>query len=714
MFLLNSFNQKDSSYLVFLDLKTKEIKYFKLNSDTHYFIRSLEPDETIESEIIEGYAFESKVQKEKTRFVKYKCLPSQEREIIKKQQEEYPFSRFYDIQVDTVNRFCLENNIKLYCNYEITNTIDSLKYLNDDLSLLKKLTISIKIQNSNSTIKIPRVCEIHESKQDLKCEFTKQEIDFIEIQEIISIECFDGNTHIKFDSIFEYQNILDFLDYFKKFNPDVVQTFNWTQIHYLWQRCLWFKEKKIDENLPELFINTLSRNSENKLSVDELCYFTFPRYKLKNGNYTSAFIETDCFSKTCFKYQFKNVLFNRIVVNCWMLEMDEINWDPYDIIKVHNYIQKKRYLNLLLQMTGRDLNTTYDKYLNKMLLCHNTIKKYNPYVFLHYPIIEEKIKIPGGMNINIESKVNKGDIIIIDYNHFYPSLILKHNLSLDCLTHNGNLVYYNEKDTLNLLPKEKREGAIPRTIQALLDKRYTIESRIKIAKDLETKENLNIIKTTTKLNTNIVYGIMGLQSTANKLTAPELASAITHNGAIWLQTLIEKLEPFGEIISADTDGVMMKRESNIDEVLKEINTLSGGFLKPEIKSKLKAVIPIHKKTWVGIDSNNEFLNKGVITVTDRPFIKAFKKEMYTFLMCKKVTLESFLEKLKTFLSDWKTNESVYEIKWFLPSIFKAYMKQDKLFDDFMVLVLEIFKITKLQDKNKEIEKTLLIWSKSLK
>lgn len=716
MFLIDAYGTKDDAYLMFLDIETGEIVW-KMLPRCYYVLRRVSDTSKISEKDLsdiwkyrKGYTYEMNEKNEtESVFEVIRCNPSGEQGLLKNIMKN---SQVYETQRDNLLQSLREGGIELYRNYDVpihaetVYTKGSLEEMfkqdendidEDDVfgftpqiitpheidpfarsTQLSHATIGIKVNPSNHYMQIPRVDTLHcfalkRNKTFLEL-FACQTIALIKFQfrvwrkdgweiESASFDKGTNPTRAEFKSkrcTDDYGIIVAFLNTFERINPDVVQIHN-AKIHYLYQRCVWYGEKKYDTELQYRFLKVMNRTESRtkgmsfgpQITSANLMDFCFPLVKAAskyknpaNGEErtTRAFLDYGDFSKCSHKYSFQNALLGRILVNYSLFDGNEFGVSPMDIEKIDKNIMDNGYLDLLLDMTGVELYLPSRFYNSNLVQCFNLIKKYNPDVFFpHGTKYNSKVKFNGGSRFESKFKLHqaKGDekILMIDFESYYTEMFVGTNASPDVQTNlktpNAIIVQYdnNPNALIAFRSPTERVGAIPNTIKKLLAERKECKHQIQILSNHVEQENVwslidqrkvdaelerslmhwKIKERIKKLYGNKIFGCTGCQvgTATNPLAYGKIPAAITFNGRkYWvelcedLQELSSELKSVCEILFGDTDGMIVKTEfekEEIQKILGEFQKKNGGHLRPVIKEEFSAIITVNEKSWVGLE-----------------------------------------------------------------------------------------------------------------
>ncbi len=763
MFLIDAYGTKDDAYLMFLDLESNEIVWKMLPRCYYVLHRISDPSKIPKDELDDvwryrkGYTYEMNEKNEtESVFEVIRCNPSNEQGTLKRIMSKSSDPQVYETQKDILLHALREGGIELYINYNVPvraevvytkgllrelqyptgslidefNEFDQLQPLERGLEIkpckadpfersrqLTHATIGIRVNPSNHYMQIPRVDTLH-------CFALKRNKTFLELfacQTIASIKCrfrvWGGNgweirpamfdkgtsptlTEFKYKKgTDDYGIIVDFLNWFEKFDPDVVQIYN-AKIHYLYQRCVWFSEKKYDTELHFRFLKVMNRIGSKteditffgpQITSANLMDFCFPLVKAaskyKNPatgeeRATRCFLDYGDYSKCSHKYSFQNALLGRILVNYSLFDGDEFSVNPMDVGQIDKNVMEHGYLDLLLDMTGVELYLPSRFYNSNLIQCYNLIKKYNPDVFFpHGTKYNAKVKFQGGSRYGAKHTLHqaRGDekIWMVDFESFDTGMFVWSNASPDVQTSlktpNAVVVQYGggQNDFIAFRSPNERVGAIPNTIKKLLAERKECKVKIReIEESLfensqpqESLMHLKIKERIKKLYGNKIYGCTGCQigTLTNPLAYGKIPAAITFNGRkFWselcadLEELSGDLESVCEILFGDTDGMIVKTKFEKDEIQKILEAFqakNGVLLKPVIKEEFSAIVTVNEKSWVGLQkvmnpetglTEEVFVNKGVITKIKPLLHRKMHEEVLKFVMkTDEITIENY-------------------------------------------------------------------------
>lgn len=151
----------------------------------------------------------------------------------------------------------------------------------------------------------------------------------------------------------------------------------------------------------------------------------------------------------------------------------------------------------------------------------------------------------GGLHGAIPKYHGKGYFLMIDVTSLYPSLMIRYGLiSRSCADPKQYVEIYNT--------------------------------------NLEMKKTKNPLRPAYKLVCNKTYG--GMKDVNNALYDPRQANNVCVHGQLLLLDLIEKLEPYSELIQSNTDGLLIKMpgadtEENRDKFFNKIDSIVSEWEK---------------------------------------------------------------------------------------------------------------------------------------
>lgn len=185
----------------------------------------------------------------------------------------------------------------------------------------------------------------------------------------------------------------------------------------------------------------------------------------------------------------------------------------------------------------------------------------------------------GGLHGARPKYQGEGYFVNIDVISYYPSLMIEYNLISRAVTN-------------------------AKKFKEIYDRR------------VEFKKNKDPRQAPLKIVLNSTYGAM--KDINNKLYDPQMANSVCVTGQILLIALIEKLEPYFDIIQSNTDGILIKLRANDEKQANEqYKLLDGLCYQWEQDSKMKLEFEEFNKVYqkdvnnyIIIKKNGEYKCKG--------------------------------------------------------------------------------------------------------
>lgn len=183
----------------------------------------------------------------------------------------------------------------------------------------------------------------------------------------------------------------------------------------------------------------------------------------------------------------------------------------------------------------------------------------------------------GGVHGAVEKYHSKGYFINMDVASLYPSLMIRYNLG-------------------------SRNMRNPKKYEEIYHQR------------LQYKREKNPLQAPLKLVLNSTYGVM--KDKNNSLYDPRQANQVCVYGQLLLLDLIERLEPYAEIIQSNTDGVLIRMPdgknpdkffSKIDDIAFEWEQRTGLTLEFD---EYKEIFQKDVNNYVIIDAEGHYKSKG--------------------------------------------------------------------------------------------------------
>jgi len=217
-----------------------------------------------------------------------------------------------------------------------------------------------------------------------------------------------------------------------------------------------------------------------------------------------------------------------------------------------------------------------------------------------------KTELKGGFVLEPVKGLHS-NIIVLDFKSMYPSIIRTFNI---CPT---TLIRDNEVENpivtasgAKFVPKDVREGVIPKILERLVTMRQKVKKLYKKESEPGKRRALFSEQWALKILANAFYGYLGYSRA--RIYDLDIANAITASGRSVIQKtkmIIEK--EYGYIVVyGDTDSVMVKVPVDDleeikkigDKISKEITERLPGVLELEFEKVFKRFLPLTKKRYV--------------------------------------------------------------------------------------------------------------------
>lgn len=228
-----------------------------------------------------------------------------------------------------------------------------------------------------------------------------------------------------------------------------------------------------------------------------------------------------------------------------------------------------------------------------------------------HSIIKGK-KYRGAIVIEPKPGVNF-NVVVLDFNSLYPSIIKKWNLSYETVKCS------HEECKVNLIPEtnywvcKRRQGLTSLVIGSLRDLRvkwYKAKAKDKTLPE-EVRVWYSVVQRTLKVILNASYGVFGAEHFA--LYCPLVAEATASIGRYAIKTTIKKAEELGiEVIYGDTDSMFLKNPS--EEQVEALIEWSKNVLGMELdvdKQYRYSVFSTRKKNYIGVYHDGNVEIKGL-------------------------------------------------------------------------------------------------------
>lgn len=217
----------------------------------------------------------------------------------------------------------------------------------------------------------------------------------------------------------------------------------------------------------------------------------------------------------------------------------------------------------------------------------------------------EKIKkkeLVGGYVIEPEKKLHS-NVVVLDFVSMYPSIIRTFNICPTTLTKEGNGVV--TPSGARFIPKEQRQGIIPRILESLMNERQSVKKKMKKMEDPEKKRVLYAKQWALKILANAFYGHLGYARA--RIYDLSVANSITSYGRDIIGKTVKKIEDEGyRIVYGDTDSVFVViPETDLDKIAQKARAIAAevtknlpGVMTLDFDKVFRRFLPLTKKRYV--------------------------------------------------------------------------------------------------------------------
>ncbi|MEE8402736.1 MAG: DNA-directed DNA polymerase [Candidatus Hydrothermarchaeaceae archaeon] len=223
------------------------------------------------------------------------------------------------------------------------------------------------------------------------------------------------------------------------------------------------------------------------------------------------------------------------------------------------------------------------------------------------------------------------NIAVFDFRSLYPSIIVTHNIDPSTLIKGGKSEVPGTDYSFS-----KEKGFIPVILQNLIDRRTAIKSEMKAEESEVQRTVLDAQQQALKILANSFYGYMAYPRA--RWYKNECAESVAALARMYIQKVMALAEEeFGfEVIYGDTDSlfVVVKKEDNIQDFLKQANDTLPGILELEYEGFYRRGIFVTKKRYALIGENDKMTIKGLEFVRRdwTPLVRSTQKEVLEVLL----------------------------------------------------------------------------------
>ncbi|WP_455392928.1 DNA-directed DNA polymerase [[Eubacterium] cellulosolvens] len=162
-------------------------------------------------------------------------------------------------------------------------------------------------------------------------------------------------------------------------------------------------------------------------------------------------------------------------------------------------------------------------------------------------------KIEGGYVHSIRSGLYNY-VSVLDFRSMYPSIIISNNICFTTLNSAGSI---KSPTGIRFLDAEQRKGLLPKILEELMEDREAIKKKMKSASDPEEVKYYDGLQAAIKILMNSVYGVFA--SSFYRFTDQKIGASITAYARKNIKDIITKLENEKiSVIYSDTDSIFVE------------------------------------------------------------------------------------------------------------------------------------------------------------
>ncbi len=424
----------------------------------------------------------------------------------------------------------------------------------------------------------------------------------------------DGDGVKAFES--EAEMIKAFFDIINDYDPDIITGYNCNNfdLPYILERAVKFDIKPVFGRCAYKPVSARKVGIRCRVSVPGRV--VVDSYEIIKRDFFLQRYGLDFVAEKLLGEQKVNIRYSQLV-QLWRGGQDGFNklvaysekdaWLALELLKRLNLIDK--YI-ALSKVAGTLLQDTIDGGETTRIEQH-VLREFNRagYVLPCKPSSDEveqrMTKAVGGGEVLEPVKGLHSNIAVLDFKSMYPSIICAFNICPSTITDSGGL---QTPSGARFLPKEVKEGVIPKIERQLMEKREDVKKMLKKIKDVKLSRTLWLHQWALKIMANAFYGYFGYAR--SRLYDPRIANAITSSGrAIILNTKKFIEEQLGRrVVYGDTDSLFVQLKSTDFEqqvaearqiVEQTAQQLPFG-MQMEFEKILKRFLPLTKKRYAAL------------------------------------------------------------------------------------------------------------------
>lgn len=178
-------------------------------------------------------------------------------------------------------------------------------------------------------------------------------------------------------------------------------------------------------------------------------------------------------------------------------------------------------------------------------------------------------------------------VAVLDFTSMYPSIIIENNICFTTLNDKGTVV---SPTGVRFLDKSQRTGLLPTILGNLMRERKEVKAKLKSEKDPEKRAYYDRLQFAIKILMNAFYGV--LASSFYRFTNPQIGASITAFARENIKSIIAQLESEGiRVIYADTDSVFFESpHKDLDKTKEFGRTVAERFSHGSVNMEFERVL----------------------------------------------------------------------------------------------------------------------------
>lgn len=215
--------------------------------------------------------------------------------------------------------------------------------------------------------------------------------------------------------------------------------------------------------------------------------------------------------------------------------------------------------------------------------------------------LRKRTELIGGYVIEPERKLHS-NVVVLDFVSMYPSIIRTFNLCPTTLVKEGGMP---SPAGARFLPREERQGIIPRILEQLMEERQLVKKKMKSVGDAEKRRVLYAKQWALKILANAFYGHLGYSRA--RIYNMDVANAITGYGREIIGKAVKEIEGRGyRVVYGDTDSVFVViPEEDLEKMAARAQGLAGelgkglpGVMALSFEKVFRRFLPLSKKRYI--------------------------------------------------------------------------------------------------------------------